>query len=239
MYKVRFKYRSVFKNRRCLLVGYTIGVSALKRTTVEVVNNCPKPIELGQLKNEDIISLSVPIEVGKSVSYTYEGTWSGRFWARDNCQGAECQIAGSAYPASLAEFTFHEEDINDFYDISFVDGYNLPLKITPMHADDESVTHKKSKYWCGTPSCTITPSCPRKMQKRVDGTIVGCQSSCSRFGNLEYCCLGPFSGPLKCVMNTYAKLIKKACPDVYTYAYDDITSLYQCDASKYIITFCP
>lgn len=73
--------------------------------------------------------------------------WQGRVWGRTNCTfnsnghstgsacgtgdcggTLNCQIAG-APPATLAEFTLSGSQDQTFYDLSVVDGYNLPMAI--------------------------------------------------------------------------------------------------------------
>lgn len=72
--------------------------------------------------------------------------WTGRVWGRTNCTfnstgsgscmtgdcGGQlnCSIAGAA--ATLAEFNLPGYDNLSFYDISLVDGYNLPLAIQAL-----------------------------------------------------------------------------------------------------------
>lgn len=101
--------------------------------------------------------------------------WAGRFWGRTGCNDdnnrcvtgdcgdkLECNGAGGAPPASLAEFKFKGSDGQDFYDISFVDGFNLQIavrnlinrfssvvivlrsKLSPMLISD--YTHQPSYY---------------------------------------------------------------------------------------------
>lgn len=60
-----------------------------------------------------------------------------------------------------------------------------------------------------------------------------------------YCCSGAF-GPGVCSpdswdANNSAALFKSACPDAYSYAYDDVRSTYTCGDPNpdYTITFCP
>jgi hypothetical protein len=75
--------------------------------------------------------------------------WQGRVWARTNCTfdsngggGSQCTTGdcggllackgpGNA-PATLAEFTLQGSNQQTFYDISAVDGYNLPLAIVML-----------------------------------------------------------------------------------------------------------
>ena len=84
---------------------------------------------------------------GSNQTIYVTGDWQGRVWGRTNCSfdssghstgsacgtgdcgGAmNCEIAGAA-PATLAEFTMQGGQDQTFYDISLVDGYNLPLAI--------------------------------------------------------------------------------------------------------------
>ncbi|KAK7830774.1 thaumatin-like protein 1 [Quercus suber] len=76
------------------------------------------------------------------------GTWSGRVWARSHCHivkgkficgtadcasgQVSCNGAGAIPPASLVEFTLSGYKGQDFYDVSLVDGFNLPVSITPL-----------------------------------------------------------------------------------------------------------
>ena len=76
-------------------------------------------------------------------------TWSGHLRARTQCPEyssgklvcatadcasgvIECNGAGAIPPASLAEFTLRGNGGQDFYDISLVDGFNIPISVTPQ-----------------------------------------------------------------------------------------------------------
>ncbi|KAI8635763.1 thaumatin [Parasitella parasitica] len=211
-------------------------------TIVKLVNQCDSAIHVGQLGDTILNSGNViNIAPGSSKKYRFEGQWSGRFWAREVCEANVCQIAGAAFPASLAEFTFRASGDKDYYDISFVDGYNLPIRIDPIQANTTAQKGSESgKYWCGTPTCDTVPQCPSELQvKSADGAYIGCLSACSKFETPEYCCTEANNTPDTCLINDYAASVKKACPDVYSYAYDDVSSLYECRASGYTITWCP
>jgi hypothetical protein len=76
------------------------------------------------------------------------------------------------------------------------------------------------------------------------GNIVACLSACSEFGTAQYCCTGAYGSPSACTPDTwpvdYAAYFKSACPDAYSYAYDDPTSTFTCSGgSGYVITFWP
>lgn len=208
-------------------------------TSIKIVNNCPVTIQVGQLANGGQPGLPTAVPTGGSQSFSYDSTWSGRFWAREYCEGYACAVAGAASPASLAEFTFlAANDGHDYYDLSFVDGYNLPLSITPVNPIDPTLVN--SHYWCGAPKCSPAPACDHQLQvKDSNGNYVGCLSACSKFNEPQYCCTGAYNTPETCPINSYAQVIKNACPDVYSYAYDDKASLFQCIANAYTITWCP
>ncbi|KAF2099227.1 Osmotin, thaumatin-like protein [Rhizodiscina lignyota] len=69
--------------------------------------------------------------------------WNGRVWARTNCTfdsigtgscgtgdcGGKLNCTGTGTAATLAEFNLPAYENQSFYDISLVDGYNLPLAI--------------------------------------------------------------------------------------------------------------
>ena len=177
------------------------------------------------------------------------GTWAGRIWPRHRCSpgGAsdgglscasgdcagrlECGGAGNQPPSTLAEFTLGGSGGNDFYDISNVDGFNVPLRIGPVGAGCATVT-------CGA---DINAACPPELAVRAaDGGTVGCRSACLAFGTDEYCCRGDHGTPDRCRPSRYSEFFKHKCPQAYSYAYDDRTSTFTCATSAgYSIVFCP
>ncbi|MGZ3420149.1 MAG: thaumatin family protein, partial [Polyangiales bacterium] len=181
--------------------------------------------------------------------------WGGRFWGRTGCvfdasgKGTcatadcggklECNGSGGKPPASLAEFLLSGAGGKDFYDVSLVDGYNLPIGISPVAG-----TFTKGSgdlYDCGDPSCTsdLNATCPTELQVK-DGThVIACLSACEKFGTDEYCCRGAYGKPETCPPTTYSKTFKAACPTAYSYAYDDKTSTFTCKGKDYVIRFCP
>ncbi|KAF7503992.1 hypothetical protein GJ744_002920 [Endocarpon pusillum] len=92
---------------------------------------------------------------GSSNAQSVSADWQGRVWGRTNCSfnsqgtapannapGQACSTGdcggtlgcrGSGHPpASLAEFTLETGSSQSYYDISLVDGYNLPLGILSL-----------------------------------------------------------------------------------------------------------
>ncbi|KAI9278975.1 thaumatin [Phascolomyces articulosus] len=200
-----------------------------------VKNQCDTDIHVGQLKNGESQANNQVIAQGSQKTYDLPADWQGRFWSREG-GGGDNPIAGAADPASLAEITFKGHAGYDYYDLSFVDGFNLPIKMSPINGNKDS----DDKYRCGAPACGTVPSCPEEMKVLGDGgKVIGCKSACSAFGTDEMCCAGAHNTPDTCGPNEYSKAVKEACPDAYSYAYDDTTSTYMCKADTYEIVFCP
>ncbi|GFY89862.1 pathogenesis-related thaumatin superfamily protein [Actinidia rufa] len=170
--------------------------------------------------------------------------WSGRFWARTGCKfdgsgsgycntgdcgsgHAECDGAGASPPATLAEFTLGPGGL-DFYDVSLVDGYNLPVLV---EAGGGSGT-------CGSTGCVtdLNRQCPAELRVEAGSA---CKSACEAFGTPEYCCSGAYNSPAACKPTVYSEMFKSACPRSYSYAYDDPTSTFTCSGADYTVTFCP
>ncbi|PFH53478.1 hypothetical protein AMATHDRAFT_45363 [Amanita thiersii Skay4041] len=180
-----------------------------------------------------------------SVSFTVPDNWTaGRIWARRNCNfstnpgpnscldggcngGLVCTGTGVP-PATLAEFTLAAGGNQDFYDVSLVDGYNLPMRID-------------NTAGCGIPSCPVDlgPNCPAPLIGPFDSTgfPVGCKSAC--FANLD-------GNPSKTSFTdmSFFGYFKGNCPNSYAYAFDESsgTALWTCDAGRrasYTVTFCP
>lgn len=143
----------------------------------------------------------------------------------------QCNNAGGAPPVTLAEFTLQGDGGKDFYDVSNVDGFNVPISITPL-----------GKPGCPSTTCktNINSLCPRALQTKLpNGKVLGCKSACLAFGTDRYCCTGSYANPNTCKSTVYSRIFKKACPQAYSYAYDDGTSTFTCIGANYLITFCP
>lgn len=181
-----------------------------------------------------------------TVSTPASESWSGRFWGRQCPNGVCDDKSGSsnAEPASLAEFDFNAYQGDVFYDVSLVDGFNLPIQIVPSDGSPAPDN-------CGSQACTdLTQSCPAPLQhKDANGNVDICMSACAVATDAgaptldQYCCLGAFGAGV-CNPNTWpanmdsAKLFKDAYPHDYSYAYDDSTSTYTCpETCSYNIVF--
>ncbi|KAJ0970243.1 hypothetical protein J5N97_023120 [Dioscorea zingiberensis] len=144
-----------------------------------------------------------------------------------------CSGSGAIPPATLAEITLGTGGSPDFYDISLVDGYNLPVSLVPV---------TQTKIWMQAWQYqNINLLCPSRLQVSGDGgVVVACRSACEAFGDPMYCCTGAYGNPNTCKATYFSSLFKSACPAAYSYAFDDPTSTFTCDGGPdYLVIFCP
>jgi hypothetical protein len=196
------------------------------------------------------------LPVGQSVTITTPNNLNTRFWGRTgcvfnsagvgHCQTGDCgglfQCKGwGTIPATLAEVNFDAWDSLDFYDVSMVDGSNLPMYINITKSSDGTVD-KISSDGCVPAGCTKPVVCPSVLDVKVGSTVVGCISACARLGTDQLCCRGQYSSRAACDPSTwpvdYAAVFKKAEPYAYSYVDDDATSVFTCKGvCDYRITF--
>jgi hypothetical protein len=192
-----------------------------------------------------------PLSKGGSKSVALGAQWGGRMWGRTGCNvngssatcdtgdcGSKMECGGiGGQPSSLVEFLFDgwngPNATQDFYDISLVDAFNLPVGIKPVGGSGV----------CHAPKCStnILNICPADLQvKDKSGKVVNCLSSCTKYQTDDTCCRNAHNTLATCPAPEGAKVFKEACPDAYSYAYDDGTSTWNCTGpSGYVITFCP
>jgi hypothetical protein len=230
--------------------------------TFTFVNNTSQTVWAGALGNAGQITPGNggwAMAPGATYSVTVPDTWGGRFWGRTycnfnsagvgscetgDCGGVlQCKGAGGVPPASLAEFTLGGATGNDFYDVSFVDGFNLPLTITPVGGAQPT---PGNVYWCGVAGCgtDLNPNCPSVLRDLdASGRVVACKSACEAFNTDQYCCRGAYNSAATCNPSNwpvdYAAYFKSNCPYAYSYAYDDPTSTFQDRGASFQITFGP
>ncbi|XP_043716816.1 protein P21-like [Telopea speciosissima] len=199
----------------------------------EVRNNCGYTVWAAaspgggmQLNHGQVWSFNVPA-----------GQKGGRVWGRTNCNFdgnghghcqtgdcnglLRCQGYGSA-PNTLAEYGLNGYNNLDFYDISLVDGFNIPMDFGSTNGG------------CKDIRCTadINGQCPADL--RAPG---GCNNPCTVYKTDNYCCNSGSCGP-----TDKSRFFKDRCPDAYSYPQDDRTStvVFTCTGnSNYRVVFCP
>jgi Thaumatin family len=193
------------------------------------------------------------LPAGASLSITVPDNWNARLWGRTgchfergsgHCQTGDCgglfQCTGwGQIPATLAEYDMDSFDHLDFYDVSMVDGSNLPMYIR--------ITHGKTKNRISADGCeqgagcTHTVKCPAALQVHSNSRLVACISPCARFQTSRYCCSGQYAkgcSPATTWPIDYARVFKRAEPYAYSWSGDDATSVFTCTGGcDYRITF--
>ncbi|RVW16410.1 Thaumatin-like protein [Vitis vinifera] len=98
---------------------------------------------------------------------------------RGNCESGgcggllECQEYGSP-PNTIAEYAINQFNKTDFFDISLVVGFNLPMEFSPTSDGCKRGVKR---------TCDINGPCPNEL--RDPG---GCNNPCTVFNNTQYCC---------------------------------------------------
>ena len=196
------------------------------------------------------------LPAGQSVTITTPNNLNTRFWGRTgcvfnsagtgHCQTGDCgglfQCKGwGTIPATLAEVNFDAWKGLDFYDVSMVDGSNLPMYIN-ITKSSGGTKDKISPNGCVPAGCTKPVACPSALDVTAGGAVVGCISACARLGGDQLCCRGQWSSrsacdPAKWPVD-YAAVFKSAEPYAYSYVDDDATSVFTCSGvCDYRITF--
>jgi hypothetical protein len=234
-----------------------LGAAGSKSRLVTFVNKTRKTIWVAAAPNPStpLAATGWVLPPGHSVTITTPNNLNTRFWGRTgcvfhngvgHCQTGDCggrfQCKGwGQIPATLAEVNFDAWDGLDFYDVSMVDGSNLPMYIN-ITKSSGGTKDRISKNGCVPAGCTKPVACPKALDVKVGGAVVGCISACARFGTDQYCCRGRWSSRAACDPAKwpvdYAAVFKRAEPYAYSYVDDDATSVFTCKGvCDYRITF--
>ncbi|CAE6411172.1 unnamed protein product [Rhizoctonia solani] len=219
--------------------------------TFTVYNACPYTIWPAIFTDLNV-GTSVPaIETGWEAPanskrmFTVPDSWkAGLIWGRTGC-GLECDsTTGTGVgPVSIAEWTLSASDGHDWYDVSLVDGFNVPMRIS-------------NNAGCQVTECAVdlNQGCPDVLQGplNANGTTAGCKSACmanldGNPANSRNCCTGNYNAPMNCPPSgvQYYSYFKGRCPTSFAYIYDESSGgpvSQGCIASKkadYTLTFCP
>ncbi|MEV6006469.1 thaumatin family protein [Streptomyces sp. NPDC051976] len=191
---------------------------------------------------------------GQTLGVRVPDHWNGRFWGRTgctfdaagrgHCETGDCdgrfQCPGyGKIPASLAEFNLNAWSGLDFYDVSLVDGSNLPMYINLVGGTTKDPI---SANGCSAAGCTHAVDCPAALRVTAGSRVVGCESPCGVFDTDQYCCRGQWAPRSACLPDKwpvkYAAVFKKAEPFAYSYVDDDATSTFTSKGEAgYRITF--
>ncbi|KAJ8899716.1 hypothetical protein K2173_019415 [Erythroxylum novogranatense] len=228
----------------CLLLYLLASICSTNGEQLIIVNNCNESIWpglLGSAGGPTPKDGGFHLASGEEVVIDLPQKWSGRIWGRQGCcfdangKGScdtgdcsgflHCQGIGGVPPATVVEMTLGSSSSPlHFYDVSLVDGFNLPVSMAPVGGG----------IGCGVASCEfdLNICCPSALEVKKDGKIVGCKSACLAMQSAKYCCTGEYANPNTCKPTVFANLFKAICPKAYSYAFDDSSSLNKCRASR-------
>ncbi|MEU2621728.1 thaumatin family protein [Streptomyces sp. NPDC007157] len=183
---------------------------------------------------------------GASLTFRIPDHWDVRLWARTGCSfdaaghghcltgdcgRFQCGSTWGEFPSTLAEFNLNAWNGMDFYDVSLVEGNNLPMWINSFGGSSRD---RIDANGCSPAGCTrdANATCPTKLQRVRDGHVVACLSACLVFKTDQTCCTGAYAARPQCVPSSWpvdsAAVFKAAEPDAYSYVNDDATSVLTC-----------
>jgi hypothetical protein len=201
-----------------------------------ISNRCAQTVWAAALPATTFPGGVVEMAPGDSFQVGVDDGWSGRIWGKVQCAtvSGKLKCASDPFPSSLAELTLTKSATGlDFYDVSLVDGFNLPIALVVVgHTPDPS-----HPYDCGDPSCAqdLNATCPPPFADAVDGQAIACANdACKVLGGNDA------SSPDCIYPNSYTEFFKGACPTAYSYPSDDPTSTFTCKGTNdYAVVFCP
>lgn len=235
-----------------LLSAFLFCANAHADRTIITVNKSSQPIWVGaEGKLVDPANPFNPTPVnpnrggwylapnGGSVTVTVPNGWEGRFWGRTNCKfdangNGSCETGNCTAglycdglwgkSSTLAEMKFNGWNDLDFYDVSLIDGFNVPIEIVPVPG---TFTPNGDKYYAGIAGCEtdVNIYAPPELQiKNSKGDVIAWQATCEKFNTDKYCCYA--NDPATCHPNEYSVILKNACPNAYSYVTDHPTSTF-------------
>ncbi|XP_076894110.1 thaumatin-like protein [Bidens hawaiensis] len=230
---------------------FLLGNAIVKACNFHISNKCPYPIWPANAANEGhpvLANGGFYLPPGEQKKIQAPADWVGRIWARTGCKfgsdknhacetgdcGGKLMCNGliGAPPTTLVQVALQPDKSKpSFYDVSLVDGYNIPVSVT---------IPSSSKCYIGGCKMDINDCCPQELAVLNDkGEVVACKSACLAFDNDKFCCRNAYGTPSKCKPTVYSKIFKEACPSYYSYAFDNPPPLVNCVSDDYLITFCP
>ncbi|KAL8152880.1 hypothetical protein V2J09_010640 [Rumex salicifolius] len=161
-------------------------ISGIESANFNIKNNCPYtiwPATLGNNNSPQLSTTGFSLGQGATSTIGAPSGWAGRIWARTFCNTdgsgrfscpvgdcgtgqVSCNGLSGAPPASLVEITLNGNGgTQDSYDISLIDGFNLPVTVAPSGG-------------CQVISCQVdlNSMCPSNLAVSNNGGVIGCNS---------------------------------------------------------------
>ncbi len=183
------------------------AISGITNCTSSCVNGACMVEFTGNINTATADSISGRIwpMTGCSFDGSQECTGSDRCCDTGSCTipgggfGLQCNSSGDS-PNTVAEFTFNSGANNDFYDVSLIDGYNVPVEMKPTGTEADPPVNFDTSYWCANPGgveSTVIPhvcnwdttfgtDCAGNPDFRTVGSLQNCTSD-SDCGGSQNC----------------------------------------------------
>ncbi|XP_022881229.1 protein P21-like [Olea europaea var. sylvestris] len=223
-------FKSFFAIFMPLLFIHSYGIM------ITVQNNCPYTVWPAAVSGKAVAGQGRRLDSGQTWTLLYPSTKLVKIWARTNCtfnssgKGncltgdcgglLECKELGAS-PVTVAEYGLNDFARKDYYDISVMHGFNVPISLTPTsNGCTKSIRCARD----------LTAECPNVLR-----TPGGCHNPCTVYKTNEYCC-----GVGRCQPTDLSRFFKIRCKDAFTYPEDDPTSTFTCPpGTNYRVEFCP
>ena len=175
--------------------------------------------------------------------------FSTKVWGRTNCQEREgilecdtgdcgpnqkCSYYGRS-PITVAQFNtnFLNGLPLQYYQVSLINGFNLPISIVPENDDCKSSS-------CELEREQLKEVCSNQLQFfNTTGNINGCLSPCDKFKTRKTCC--PTLSLNECDFdisnNEYENIFEDYCPTANTFLKNS-TDINSCHTNGYHVKFC-
>ncbi|CAN1134862.1 Thaumatin-like protein 1a [Linum perenne] len=227
-------------------------------------NLCPFPVWPGIMTgggNGPRLPTGFVVLSNASEIFEVPNNWTnGRFWGQTGCEtspdgyfhcmtgdcgtGTKTCIDIEPKPwVTYMEFTLNGPGGYDYYNISLVNGFNLPVKIEPFD-QATGVVYTPPAGNCRAPSCakSLNRVCPPELSMKNDkGHVLACMNPCNASDTGRDCCTGALDSPDLCISTVrHIKLFSEECPQAHSYPFDADLTNYICPTGKdYLITLCP
>lgn len=177
------------------------------KATIVFKNQCKNTIRVGRMGSGDFATLRPGQKTERNV------TRDGKYRPSLAYYGYKVGQHPGHGNMSLGEFTLNPGGGKvDYYDVSFVDAFNLPMTIRAL---------AKS---CPVAGCTkrLLDHCPNQNRLKKNGKTI----SCTKWNDKD--------NP----NNAAARYFENKCPKAYSWSKDD-DATKGCAGQDYVLTFCP
>ncbi|KAG0608267.1 hypothetical protein M758_8G092700 [Ceratodon purpureus] len=203
-----------------------VALSCVNGAKIDIINNC-LVVKTICVTNRDAPVTCYVLNAGGAIkTIDVPAKWeAGVIWGFNGNSGSVSLGIAAKPQANLAEITVGAADGNDYYDISNVNAYNLPMRIavtqiagggTPSGAHCTSIV-------CNIPYNDLPTFC-KAPNKLTGAPGNGCYNT-DGTGN---------------VATDGTRAFKARCPSSYSYSKDDVGAVFNCNTgSNYQVVFCP